>query len=386
MVFQRGPAAFLLAASVTLFGSTLERAAAQDGVQTAQVEISFLPSVASKLPVKGFVVLRSGKDRAVPIRVPVTSSSTLSLKVPRGLSWEVSAELPGFWVPRKSLFIGSEDQPSQLTLDLWPMGTISGTVKFKEKGTPLPKQILVKTLAVPSFLKRPAVPKGALDCPVEAKGAWSCSLPATSFDLVISAEGSAPDYRWHVQVPAGKTLPLGTIELKRGASVAGWVAVEDGRIEPRRCVARLALLTAGGGTLRSSRRAGPHRASAGGPRGWFFPVHRPCSRPLYLGGAAAGIPRSSLACDPCRSRCRDLPAGPLGPAPCSRPAIRDPPPCRLAGSALAGSGLQTRRAATDSPSVRRPDRRRGYPRRSRPVLGPVQGQPSGFSRESPLFR
>ena len=253
---QHGPAAFLLAAGLTLFGVTLGRVSAQDGAQVSQVEVAFLPRVASTLPVKGFVVFRSGQDKSEPIRVLVSSSSTLSLKLPRGLQWEVSAELPGFWVPRQSLAVGSPDQPSRLTLDLWPMGTISGTVKFKERGTPLPKQILVKTLAVPSFLKRPSVPKGALDCPVDAKGAWSCSLPATSFDLVISAAGSAPAYRWHVQVPAGKTLSLGTIELKRGASVAGWVAVEEGRIEPRRCVARLAFLTSGGATLQSSAELG----------------------------------------------------------------------------------------------------------------------------------
>jgi hypothetical protein len=250
MMFQHGPTALLFAVSFTFFGLT--SASAESVAQASQVEISFLPRVASKLPVKGFVVLRAAQDKIEPIRVTVTSTSKLSLQVPRGVQWEVSAELPGFWVPRKNLSVGSEDQPSRLTLDLWPMGTISGLVKVKEKGAPLPKQILVKTLAVPSFLKRPSVPKGALDCPVDAKGAWSCSLPAASFDLVISAPGSAPSYRWGVQVPAGKTLSLGTIELKRGASVAGWVAVEEGRIEPRRCIARLALLASGGGTLQSS--------------------------------------------------------------------------------------------------------------------------------------
>src|SRR4051795_2879041 len=163
-MFHRGLTALLLAAGFTLFGLTLGPASAQDGAQASPVEISFLPRVASKLPVKGFVVFRSGQDKIEPIRVAVTSPSTLSLKLPRGLQWEVSAELPGFWAPRQSLAVGSPDQPSRLTLDLWPMGTISGLVKLKEKGAPLPKQILVKTLAVPSFLKRPSVPKGALDC------------------------------------------------------------------------------------------------------------------------------------------------------------------------------------------------------------------------------
>jgi hypothetical protein len=181
----------------------------------------------------------------------VTSPADLALTLPASSRWEISAEIPGFWVARKDVTVGPPDQPSRLALDLWPLGSISGVVKFKEKGIPLPKKVLVKTLAVPSFLKRPVTPKGAIDCPVDSKGAWSCSLPATAYDLVISAEGSTPAYRWGVQIPAGKTLSLGTIELARGASVAGWVAVEEGRIEPQRCIARLELAVAGGVSLQA---------------------------------------------------------------------------------------------------------------------------------------
>jgi hypothetical protein len=108
-----------------------------------------------------------------------------------------------------------------------------------------PKHVLVKTLAAPSFLKRPPVPPGVLSCPVDDRGAWRCSLLAAKFDLVITAEGFTPHYRWGVEVPAGKALSLGTIELARGASVAAWVAVEDGAIEPGKCKARLFPLLAG---------------------------------------------------------------------------------------------------------------------------------------------
>lgn len=226
-------------------------ASAQSESRPAPVRISFLARAESTLPVKGEVILRPAEPSKEPVRLTVTSPADLALTLPPGSKWEVSAQIPGFWVARKDLSVGSPDQPSRLTLDLWPLGSISGVVKFKEKGTPLPKKILVKTLAVPAFLKRPVTPKGAIDCPVDSKGAWSCSLPATAYDLVISAEGSTPVYRWGVKVPAGKTLSLGTIEPARGASVAGWVAVEEGRIEPQRCIARLELAVAGGGDLHS---------------------------------------------------------------------------------------------------------------------------------------
>jgi hypothetical protein len=243
----------LSAVWVAIFGLCLIflPASAQAEASQTEVQISFLAKVASALPVKGALILRASDGKGEPIRLAVTSPAALSARFPSGSKWEVSAELPGFWVPRQNLTVGPPDQSSRLALDLWPLGTIAGIVKVKDKGALLPKQILVKTLGVPSFLKRPVTPKGAIDCPVDRKGAWSCSLPATTFDLVISAEGSTPTYRWGVKVLSGKTLSLGTIELARGASVAGWVAVDGGRIEPQRCIASLDIVVAGGASLQS---------------------------------------------------------------------------------------------------------------------------------------
>ncbi|HEX6864102.1 MAG TPA: carboxypeptidase-like regulatory domain-containing protein, partial [Thermoanaerobaculia bacterium] len=172
------------------------------------------------------------------------------MQVPSDSAWEVSADVPGFWVRRETVSTGPADQVTRLALTLWPLGKISGVLTVKDKKIPLPKMLVVQTVGAPAFAKRPEAPKGALDCPVDEHGQWSCSLPATTYDLVISAKGMTPHYRWHVQVPAGKTLALGTVELERGASVAGWVAVEGGAIEEG-CVARLSPLVAGGADLKS---------------------------------------------------------------------------------------------------------------------------------------
>jgi hypothetical protein len=225
---------------------------AREAAQLSSVEISFSAKVPSTLPVKGSLVLRPMDGAGEPLRLPVSSPTPISLELAPGSRWEVSADLPGFWVARKTLEVGTPDPGSRLVLDLWPLGEISGTLKVKEKDARLPKRLLVKTLAAPAILNRPAAPKGALDCPVDEKGAWKCSLPAAAFDLVISAEGLTPAYRWGVQVPAGKAVSLGTIELQRGASVAAWVVVEDGAIAREGCVARLTPLVAGGTSLESA--------------------------------------------------------------------------------------------------------------------------------------
>jgi hypothetical protein len=238
------------ALATLLLWSALGNAAFASEGQIRTVEVAFALKADVGLSVSGAVLLRPLNGGA-PERIPVTSRAPVSIELPAGSSWEISAELPGFWVPRKNLSVEASQSPSSLVLELWPLGSVAGVVKVKGKGTPLPKKLLVKTLAAPDLLKRPKAPAGALDCPVDEKGRWRCSLPAGSFDLAISAEGLAPAYRWGVKVPAGKTLALGTIEFERGASVAAWVAVEGGSIEPGRCIGILAPLVAGGARLDS---------------------------------------------------------------------------------------------------------------------------------------
>lgn len=235
--------AFLLRLSILLLLVGLA-AAAQEQPRLAPVVIELSQKTGSPLPLQGAVVFRPVEGE--PVKVSVTSSAPLSARLPAGTTWEVSADLPGFWMPRKTLTVGRPEQETRLALDLWPTGTVSGKLKVKQKGLPLPKQVLVKTLAAPAFAKRMSAPKGALDCPVDENGAWSCSLPAATFDLVVSAEGFIPHYRWAVEIPAGKTLPLGQLVLERGASVAGWAAVEGGAIRPGECLVRLAPLASGG--------------------------------------------------------------------------------------------------------------------------------------------
>lgn len=145
---------------------------------------------------------------------------------------------------RKPLLVGRASEISHLEIDLWPLGKISGRIEVREKDVAPPKEMLVKTVAAPALLKRPPMPPGALTCPVDKEGSWSCFLPAATFDLAVAVEGFTPHYRWSVEVPPAKTVSLGTFRLERGGSVAGWVAVEGGAIDPARAVARLSFLSA----------------------------------------------------------------------------------------------------------------------------------------------
>lgn len=225
-------------------------ALAQQQESPVPVVIELALKVRSPKPLRGAVVLKP--TQGDPIRVPVSSSETLTARVPAGTAWEIAPDLPGFWGPRKPLAVGTADREARIVLDLWPLGSISGRLKLDQKGAALPRQILVKTLAAPAFAKHLPAPKGALDCPVDEAGAWTCSLPAATFDLVVAAEGFTPHYLWGVQVPAATTRSLGTLELARGGSVAGWVAVESGAIDSGRCIARLSTYVGGGADAKAA--------------------------------------------------------------------------------------------------------------------------------------
>jgi hypothetical protein len=118
----------LTSALLGLSGPWVGPAPARGEAPRTAVEISFVLRAPSGLPVQGLLLLRPPEEKGEPLRQVVASPAPLSLSLPAGSRWEVSADLPGFWVQRKTLTVGSPDQRSRLALDLWPLGTISGVV------------------------------------------------------------------------------------------------------------------------------------------------------------------------------------------------------------------------------------------------------------------
>lgn len=208
----------------------------------ALVEFRFKPVGEVALPDKVTVLLRERSVKTQePRKVEALPVKPLRLALPAGTSWEVSAEAPGFWIRRQSLSAVSVAGPNLITFDLWPLGTISGSV-FVEHGMKLPSAVVVKTLASPAVLKRPKMPDGVLSCPVDPKGQWRCSLPAARYDMIVSASGMTPHYLFGIEVPPHATANLGSVRLGKSGSVAGFVAVEGAALDAEQCVVRVAHL------------------------------------------------------------------------------------------------------------------------------------------------
>lgn len=130
-------------------------------------------------------------------------------------------------------------------LPLWPVAKASGVVKV-EKGESRPKELKLEIRATGNRTTLRDVPVSQVSCPVADNASWSCELPAAALDLVLTAEGFVPHYGWGVPFKAGEDRPFGVVELKRGASVVGWVTVEEGSPAPG-CRVRLSPLVAPGG-------------------------------------------------------------------------------------------------------------------------------------------
>jgi hypothetical protein len=169
-------------------------------------------------------------------------------ELPARSAWEVAADVPGWWAARKIFTLGGAGTESTQALALWQVGKVSGSLKLADPGKGgLPRELSVKLQPPPLPSRKGESPEGNVTCPVSEKGTWICDLPAAVLDLSLRVEGFVPHYAWGKQVTAGKTLALGAIELKKGASVAGWVEVEGGGPPMEgQCTARLLPLAAPG--------------------------------------------------------------------------------------------------------------------------------------------
>lgn len=277
-------------AVLVLAPAQIQAAPQASPMATVPVEIHSSLVMAAPLPERWTVVLTPwrGEESSEGLlpeeaeRFSILGDTPLELRLPVGSRWVVTAELPGFWVRRQTLIAetsggGSDSRTSgggalRLTLSLWPLGEVRGQLRVAVSSGPtpaLPRQLWVKTVPLPSFLKARKTPPGTIPCPVAVDGAFRCTIPVGTFDLAITAPveaGLTPAYFWGVKVPVSElpdrgTSPmadsdtssaearsgssgatLGTVTLRRGSSMAAWVAVEGGKIDPEGCVARLTPL------------------------------------------------------------------------------------------------------------------------------------------------
>lgn len=249
-MLDRLPGAFTaLLISLSVGGlPSADSPAAEVPHSTLTVDIVWQTSAKPKLQARLTLRPLTGDREPLVAALPVEGPAVIAL--PPESRWEARVELPGFWVRGGEVEAGAAGSAVELRLPAWPWAKLEGRLKVSRPSETLPREVTVTTIAVVTAKRREEVPKGQIVCPVDAKGVFSCSLPASTYDLGIAAGGFIPFYRWGVRVQKSKPASLGVLQLAKGASVAGWVAVEEGAIAEGRCLARLRPATANGAPIR----------------------------------------------------------------------------------------------------------------------------------------
>jgi Carboxypeptidase regulatory-like domain len=139
--------------------------------------------------------------------------------------WTLTAKAEGHW--SQPAYLDLTGGASSAWITLWPTGTLQGRLRSADRQG-LPETIELLFRSVPTITAAPdAVPPDWLLCPV-TEDAWSCELPAGILDVQVASAGFVKQYIWDVAIQAGASADLGTIEMRRGSSVRGWVLTEAG--------------------------------------------------------------------------------------------------------------------------------------------------------------
>lgn len=198
--------------------------------------------VSSVAPVQVAVTVRSGAATEPPPSVlrlraaaeagayldtscPVAEPCTVALAP--GMPWTLEVTDEDWWsVPQRvTPELGT---PVSLVLEVWPAGRVRGLLVPPEGETEVPATVSLRATGQPGAITHHFPDPLEVSCPV-ADGRFACRVPVGTWDLGLRAAGFVSFYRWGVPVTTGTHADLGTLKLRRGASLVGKVEAFDGQ-------------------------------------------------------------------------------------------------------------------------------------------------------------
>lgn len=205
-----------------LLGGCLELAAVPVRLLTVQVaESATVREVTLRLTPGG-----TAGETADPriLRIPVPGETVTELRA--GVLWQVVVESGEVWTPPQWIVPEEGGEAAPVTLRLFPAASLTGTFVAADPES-LPKTLDLRLEPSPGEpgLRLPMTP---LQCPVQ-DGRFRCTVPAGRLDLRIKAGPTIPLYLWDVETRPGETRDLGSLALKAGSSIVGWVRSSDGK-------------------------------------------------------------------------------------------------------------------------------------------------------------
>jgi hypothetical protein len=157
--------------------------------------------------------LRQVEGTANTARVVELPVGTSTLDVDATSTWEITVESPRLWAA-PAYALGRD----AVTLRLWPLGTIQGTLRAVGASPRSGDDLTVRFASADAG----SAAEGIVTCPVIER-ALKCSLPATVLNLRFNLTGFATEFRWAVAV--GDQTDLGMLAFTPGSSVFGDVQI-----------------------------------------------------------------------------------------------------------------------------------------------------------------
>ncbi|MGH9460292.1 MAG: hypothetical protein ACRD1X_03690, partial [Vicinamibacteria bacterium] len=265
------------------------------------------------------------EDKVI-VRLDVPGRAELSLR--RGL-WTVAAMAQGYWGGPQEVLAGHGQDSTELRLSLWRAGRLRGSIPTGAEPE-LPREIGVKFSRTLTQGSSQEMPSGEVLCPIEA-GVWSCGIPVGEFDLRLVSRGFIPQYIWGAKVSADRTLDLGSIPLRRGASVVGWVQTHEGLPDPESCTVELRTVDASPVVLRAENGSREKLFEASVNDRGFFQIKDPPPGRFLLVAKQPGFADASVSLQVLEDREAEL-AQPLLLTPAERLEVFIQPPTDPSGT------------------------------------------------------
>ncbi|HYC88758.1 MAG TPA: carboxypeptidase-like regulatory domain-containing protein [Thermoanaerobaculia bacterium] len=168
---------------------------------------------AEHCPVEGTLIVRDPSDSSFEARVPISGGTARVAGLPDRLH-EVTLSASGYWMPRQRL---------ASTVDVWRTTQLRGRFVVDAAEGEMPRTFQVVVESAPGKAGATIARDTRIDCPVANDGTWSCDVPATTVDVILRAKTFTPHYLWNVVMKADAPSTLGSVTLRRGASVVAWL-------------------------------------------------------------------------------------------------------------------------------------------------------------------
>lgn len=210
------PAASTGAASAPLQGPTspyranVEIVLMSATMKPASVRIEARALSANSLVKRTLFVARSNRPNAIPLS--------------EGL-FQIHVVGDGTWASDQFVEVTGAAPEKDVRLELWPAAVVSGVFLGLGKDGPAEFELAIQT---PSENTSRSIKRSARPCPIYEDGAFACAVPATVLDLELRVRGFVGERRFDVQTEPSKKSDLGTLTLRRGPSVEGFVRHWDG--------------------------------------------------------------------------------------------------------------------------------------------------------------